>query len=146
MHLAYVKSDQPTAVRRVSCLLSFTKIVPILATFLLKTTVIFTPLCFHFKPVRNAMAQVLFWIFLTVCSLSLTISARRPRRVCWTNSVVGLEFTLDAVVAAFVQYDNGITLETRRFEGSDEYKALKWRWFEMSEEINNGTLLPSKVL
>jgi hypothetical protein len=77
------------------------------------------------------MAQVLFWIFLTVCSLSLTISACRPRRVCRTNSVVGLEFTLDAVVAAV---------------GSDEYKALKWRWFEMSEEINNGTLLPSKVL
>jgi hypothetical protein len=92
------------------------------------------------------MAQVLFWIFLTVCSLSLTISACRPRRVCRTNSVVGLEFTLDAVVAAVVEYDNGITLETRRFEGSDEYKALKWRWFEMSEEINNGTLLPSKVL
>jgi hypothetical protein len=91
------------------------------------------------------MAQVLFWIFLTVCSLSLTISACRPRRVCRTNSVVGLEFTLNAIVTALVEYDNGITLETRRFEGSDEYKALKWRWFEMSEE-NNGTLLPSKVL
>jgi hypothetical protein len=26
MHLAFVKSDQPTAVRRVSCLLSFTKL------------------------------------------------------------------------------------------------------------------------
>jgi hypothetical protein len=59
--------------------------------------------------------------------------------------VVGLEFTLNAIVTALVEYDNGITLETRRFEGSDEYKALKWRWFEMSEE-NNGTLLPSKVL
>lgn len=94
----------------------------------------------YFKPVRNAMARGLFWILLRICSLSWTISARRPRWTCPTDPVVGLEFTLDAVIAAVVEHENGTVLETRRIEGTSEYKALMWRWFEMCEEIHNGTV------